>query len=141
MDVVRFESCPQAGKWPQRTGFPGLCRCPQDHTLEDQSVVKERKPLYPSGYPLYILAYTSLVNADIYMKFREAVDSLCSALTHEDVAKALGVSVQSIRQARMKKDSKSYREPPKNWERAIIRLAENRASYYRRLIEKLRKVD
>ena len=42
-------------------------------------------------------------NADIYIKFREAVDSLCSALTHEDVAKALDVSVQTIRQARMKK--------------------------------------
>jgi hypothetical protein len=60
-------------------------------------------------------SYTSIVNADIYMKFREAVDSLCSALTHEDVAKALGVSVQTIRQARMKEDSKSYREPPNNW--------------------------
>jgi hypothetical protein len=57
------------------------------------------------------------------------------------VAKALGVSVQSIRQARMKEDSESFREPPKNWERALIRSAENRVSYYRRLIEKLRKSD
>ena len=85
--------------------------------------------------------YTRIVNADIYMKFREAVDSLCSALTHEDVAKALGVSVQSIRQARMNEDSKSFRAAPKNWERALIRLAENRVSYYRRLIERLRKSD
>jgi hypothetical protein len=75
------------------------------------------------------------------MNFREAVDTLCSALNHEDVAKALGVSVQSIRQARMKEDSESFREPPKNWERALIRSAENRVSYYRRLIEKLRKSD
>jgi hypothetical protein len=87
------------------------------------------------------MAYTVLVNADIYMNFREAVDSLCSALTHEDVANALGVSVQTIRQARMQEDSKSYRAPPQNWERALIRLAENRVSYYRKLIEKLRKVD
>ena len=75
------------------------------------------------------------------MKFREAVDALCSALTHEDVAKALGVSVQTIRQARMNEDSKSFREPPTNWKRAIIRLAEIRVSYYRKLIEKLRAVD
>jgi hypothetical protein len=103
-------------------------------------VVRE-KPLFLPIYPLYILAYTIIVNVGIYMKFREAVDSLCSALTHEDVANALGVSVQSIRQARMQEDSKSFREPPKNWERALIRLAESRMSYYRRLVKKLRKVD
>src|SRR3984893_7070330 len=60
---------------------------------------------------------TSIVNVDnIYMNFREAVGSLCSALTHEDVANELGVSF-------------------------VIRLAENRVSYYRKLIEKLRKVN
>jgi hypothetical protein len=75
------------------------------------------------------------------MNFREAVGSLCSALTHEDVANALGVSVQTIRQARMKEDSKSFREPPKNWERALIWLAENRVLYYRKLMDKLRKAD
>jgi hypothetical protein len=75
------------------------------------------------------------------MKFREAVDALCSALAHEDEAKALGVSVQTIRQARMQEDSKSYREPPPNWELALIRLAENRVSYYRRMVERLRKAD
>jgi hypothetical protein len=75
------------------------------------------------------------------MKFRETVDALCSALTHEDVAKALGVSVQTIRQARMKEDSKSFRGPPKKWERALIRLAENRVAYYRRLIDKVKATD
>ena len=71
------------------------------------------KTSFSPGYLLYILVYTGRVNADIYMKFREAVNALCSSLTHEDVAKALGVSVQTIRQARMKEDSKSYRAPPK----------------------------
>jgi DNA-binding XRE family transcriptional regulator len=75
------------------------------------------------------------------MKFRKAVDALCSALTHEDVAKALGVSVQTIRQARMKEESKSSRAPPPNWEQALVRLAENRVSYYRKLMDKLRKTD
>ena len=100
-----------------------------------------KKTSSPPGYLLYILAYTSIVNVGIYMKFREAVDALCSALNHEDVAKALGVSVQTIRQARMKEDSKSSRAPPQNWDRALVRLAENRVVYYGKLIDKLRKVD
>jgi hypothetical protein len=98
-----------------------------------------KKTSFPPGYPLSIFAYTSIVNADIYMKFREAVDALCASCRHEDVAKSLGVSVQTIRQARMQENSKSFREPPQNWERALIWLAENRIAHYRRLIEKLRK--
>jgi hypothetical protein len=73
------------------------------------------------------------------MNFREAVDALCASLSHEDVAKALGVSLQTVRQARLREDSRAFRTPPKNWERALTRLAENRVAYYRRLIEKLRR--
>ena len=72
------------------------------------------------------------------MKFREATDTLCASLNHEDVAKALGVSVQTVRQARLKEDSNGFRAPPRNWERAIIRLAEARVLHYRKLIEELR---
>jgi hypothetical protein len=75
------------------------------------------------------------------MTFREAVDALCASLTHEDVGKALGVSVQSIRQARLSEDSTAFRAPPKNWERALIRLADNRVAYYRRLINKLKAIN
>ena len=82
-----------------------------------------------------------VVNGDIYMNFREAVDALCASLSHEDVAKALGVSLQTVRQARLREDSAASRAPPKNWKAAIIRLAENRVSYYRKLIEKLRIAD
>jgi hypothetical protein len=77
------------------------------------------------------------VNGPIYMKFREAVDALCVSLSHEDVAKALGVSLQTVRQARLREDSSAFRAPPKNWERAVIRLAEARVLHYRKLIEKL----
>ena len=79
-----------------------------------------------------------MVNMGIYMHFREAVDALCKPLTHEDVAEALGVSVQTVRQARLKQDSDAFRAPPKNWKAAIVRLAENRVSHYRKLIEKLK---
>jgi hypothetical protein len=86
----------------------------------------------------YIIAYTIIVNAGIYMNFREAVDALCASLSHEDVAKALGVSVQTVRQARLNEDSDGFRAPPKNWKAAIIRLAEARMPYYRKLVENLK---
>ena len=79
------------------------------------------------------------VNGHIYMNFREAIDALCTCLNHQDVAKALGVSVQTVRQARLKEDSDGFRAPPRNWERAVIRLAEARVSHYHKLLEKLTK--
>ena len=81
------------------------------------------------------------VNGYIYMNFREAIDALCTCLNHQDVAKALGVSVQTVRQARLKEDSDGFRAPPRNWERAVIRLAEARVSHYHKLLEKLTKPD
>jgi hypothetical protein len=75
------------------------------------------------------------------MSFREATDALCASLNHEDVAKALGVSVQSVRQARLRPDSMAFRAPPQNWKNAIIRLAEARVSHYRKLIEKMKTTD
>ncbi len=81
------------------------------------------------------------VNGNIYMTFREAIDALCACLNHQDVAKALGVSVQTVRQARLKEDSDGFRARPRNWERAVIRLAEARVSHYRKLIEKLKRPD
>jgi len=72
------------------------------------------------------------------MDFRKATDMLCTPITHQHVAKALGVSVQSIRQARLKDEAKGYRQPPDNWERALADLAEKRATEYSHLIETLR---
>ena len=48
---------------------------------------------------------------------------------------------EARRQARLKEDSDGFRAPPKNWERAVIRLAEARLSHYHKLIEKLKKTD
>ncbi len=72
------------------------------------------------------------------MNFREAVDAVCATLSHEDVAEALGASIQTVRQARMKPDSSAFRAPPKDWRHGIIRLAERRVMYYRKLVEQLR---
>jgi hypothetical protein len=49
--------------------------------------------------------------------------------------------MQTVRQAQMQEDSKSYWAAPQDWEWALIGLAGNRIMYYRKLIEKLRKQD
>jgi len=72
------------------------------------------------------------------MNFREATDQLCQKVDHEDVAKALGVSVQSVRQARLPKATKAKRGAPKDWPYAIIRLAEQQIMRNRRLIDEVR---
>jgi hypothetical protein len=72
------------------------------------------------------------------MRFREAIDGLCERIDHGDVAKALGVSVQTVRQARMRPETHAHRSPPEDWQDAVIRLAEERVWHYRKLIEEIR---
>lgn len=73
------------------------------------------------------------------MDFKEATDGLFDRIDHAELAQALGVSVASIRQARLDSKAKAFRAPPGGWERAAIRLAEARLMHYRRLIERLRQ--
>jgi hypothetical protein len=75
----------------------------------------------------------------IQMDFREATDGLCAKIDHDDIAKALGVSVQTIRQARLAGKAKAHREPPREWRDTVIRLAEERVWHYRKLIEEIRR--
>ena len=72
------------------------------------------------------------------MDFREATDGLFDRVDHEDLAKRLGVSVASIRQARLRPEASAHRSPPDDWKYAVIRLAEERVGHYRKLIEKMR---
>ena len=72
------------------------------------------------------------------MNFKEATDGLFDRIDHAELAESLGISVASIRQARLSPNARAYREPPKNWEDAVIRLAEKRVWHYRRLIEQVR---
>jgi len=72
------------------------------------------------------------------MKFKEATDGLFDRVGHADLAEAMGISVASIRQARLDPTAKAYREPPPNWEDTVIRLAEKRVWHYRQLIEQVR---
>jgi hypothetical protein len=71
------------------------------------------------------------------MDFREATESLCAGVSHQELAQALGVSIATVRQARLRLDAKAHRSPPENWKAAIRRLAEKRLAQYRRLLESL----
>jgi hypothetical protein len=73
------------------------------------------------------------------MDFKKTTDGLFDRVGHEDLAKALGVSVATIRQARLGHQANAHRSPPDNWEAAVIRLAEERVQHFRRLIDGIRK--
>lgn len=75
------------------------------------------------------------------MNFKTATDQLFDRVSHAELARALGVSVASIRQARLAETAKAHREPPEGWQDAAIRLAEKRVWHYRQLIERLREND
>jgi hypothetical protein len=72
------------------------------------------------------------------MDFREATNELFDRVDQANLAKALGVSIATIRQARLRVSAKAHRDPPNEWPDAVIRLAEERVWHYRKLIENIR---
>lgn len=73
------------------------------------------------------------------MDFKKATDALFARVTHDDLAEAIGVSVASVRQARLASNAEAHRGPPDGWERATLRLSEAQARHFRTLSAKLRK--
>lgn len=73
------------------------------------------------------------------MKFKAATDILFSETSHADLAKALGVSVATVRQARLGADAMAHRSPPEGWEKQVVRLANERAVRLTWLSERLRR--
>lgn len=73
------------------------------------------------------------------MNFKDSTDALLYRIDHAELAKALGVSVASIRQARLSPTANAYREPPPGWQDAVIGLAERQVEHSRKLIERLRR--
>lgn len=61
------------------------------------------------------------------MDFREATDILMSPCGISHLARALGVSEATVRQARLPEGAKARRNPPKGWEDALAALAKERA--------------
>lgn len=76
---------------------------------------------------------------EITMDFKKATDELLTGVTLEDLASAMGVSVQSVRQARASDGTTAHRQPPQEWERAVVRLAEQQERRFRALGQRLSK--
>jgi hypothetical protein len=71
------------------------------------------------------------------MNFHKCTDALLEKITLEDVARELGVSVQSIRQARVSDKSSAFRAPPSGWKNAARVLAYKRIKKLQTLIDSL----
>jgi hypothetical protein len=69
--------------------------------------------------------------------FIAATDALTGRVTHDELAGELGVSVQTIRQARMDPSAPGHRSPPAGWEAAVARLARRRGGELLELAEAL----
>lgn len=74
------------------------------------------------------------------MEFKAATDILLDRITHEDLASELGVSVASVRQARLNNQALAYRSAPPEWERAVQALAERRIRKLQVLLGALEKM-
>ena len=72
------------------------------------------------------------------MNFKDATDALFVRVSHDDLASELGVSLPSIRQARLDGKALAFRQPPEGWEKAVVSLAEGRIRHYQGLLRKLR---
>jgi hypothetical protein len=77
------------------------------------------------------------VNRSAYMDFKKATDTLFEPVTHAELAKALGVSVPLVRQARLRRAATAHRSAPEGWERVVSQMAEEKAKRYHRLAQAL----
>src|SRR5665213_1974319 len=77
------------------------------------------------------------VKRSAYMNFKKITDDLFDAISHDDLAEAAGVSVATIRQARLGDEAKARRSPPAGWEKAVLKLAQARARHFERLVSRL----
>ena len=68
-------------------------------------------------------------------QFKRATDLL--GLTAPEAAKLLGSTPQSIRQARLGSEKNGHRRPPRGWEKAIVKLARERAAELMELADEL----
>lgn len=71
------------------------------------------------------------------MEFREATRRLKDSPQDTELARALGVPVQSVRQARLPEDQPGHRPPPEDWRIVVVRMARKRIGELRSLIRTL----
>jgi hypothetical protein len=61
------------------------------------------------------------------MDFKTATDRVAGCISHSEIAEAVGVSVQTIRQARLDPSAPGHRPPPAGWQEVLVRLARERS--------------
>ena len=69
--------------------------------------------------------------------FRRTTDELFKAITHEELAAEIGCSISMIRQARRDPSSPAFRNPPKDWEGVVRKLALEQAEHFTWLAKRL----
>lgn len=57
------------------------------------------------------------------MDFKTATDRVAGCISHAEIAEAAGVSVQTIRQARLDPSAPGHRPPPTGWQVVLADLA------------------
>ena len=70
--------------------------------------------------------------------FRKATDALLAGISHAELAKALKVSVPTVRQARLDKSAKAHRSAPEAWETTVAKIAKSEARRLLRLSQSLK---
>lgn len=73
------------------------------------------------------------------MDFKDATDQIAIAVTHNDIARAAGASVQTVRQARLDPANRAHRPAPSDWRRALADLARARSDELLRLADTLER--
>jgi hypothetical protein len=68
--------------------------------------------------------------------FQTATDALLASPKLEELAAAIGCSLASVKQARMKAEG-GRRSPPPGWEAGVARLARQKATQLQKLADKL----
>jgi hypothetical protein len=71
--------------------------------------------------------------------FKKATDELLWTFSHSELADALGVSVPTVRQARLDGHAKAHRSPPDGWETKVSSLAKQRGERLLALSKRLQQ--
>ena len=71
------------------------------------------------------------------MDFKSATDQLIQAVSLDSLAEALGVSVPTVKQARLSDVKSIRRAPTDDWRPVVIRLAEKQVRHYQKLMKAL----